>query len=274
MLGEASARLATVSESPAIDAQVLLCFLMGWSTTQLMLAETEIPAPGIRQDFFVLVHRRAAGEPVAYITGYREFWSHSFRVSPHTLIPRADTETLVSRALELVSAADSLCILDLGCGSGNIAISIALERPGCRVTGIDISTGALEIARQNAENLGCENVQFLRANWFDFAQSKNFDLIVGNPPYIADGDAHLEQGDLPAEPISALTSGPDGLDDIRRIVADAADHLNPRGHLILEHGFDQGARVRTLFSRAGFEDVTSHRDLGGIERISEGRRPG
>lgn len=217
-----------------------------------------------------LVARRMAGEPVAYLVGYREFFGRDFRVTPAVLVPRPETELLVETALAKVSRRGTPRLLDLGAGSGCVAITLALEL-GCPVAAVDVSRDALAVARGNAERLGAQ-VTFIESDWFANVVGR-FDLIVGNPPYVAEGDPHLSEGDLRFEPMPALASGADGLDAIRRIVADAPCHLNPGGWLFLEHGYDQADRVRTLLGNAGFADIELHRDLAGIVRVSGGRMP-
>ncbi|MHB0926526.1 MAG: peptide chain release factor N(5)-glutamine methyltransferase, partial [Gallionellaceae bacterium] len=229
-----------------------------------------------------LLQRRLAGEPLAYILGEREFYGLTFRVTPATLIPRADTELLVELALQRIPkplpssprqgrSMSEFRVLDLGTGSGAIALSIAHTRPDIEVTAVDASPDALEVARENAQHLNTDNVRLLRSDWFTALPSERFGLIVSNPPYIAEGDAHLAQGDLRFEPRGALASGADGLDDIRRIVADTKEYLNAGGWLLFEHGYDQAGRVRELLGAAGYAEVFSARDLAGIERVSGGR---
>jgi release factor glutamine methyltransferase len=218
------------------------------------------------------VARLAAGEPLAYVVGEQPFREGVFVVTPDVLIPRPDTEVLVACALERLPARDELQVLDLGTGSGCIAISIALERPNAEVTAVDTSPAALEIARLNAQRLGAGNVRFVRSDWFEGLADRRFDVIVTNPPYIAATDPHL--ADLAHEPRAALVAGPDGLDAIRRIVADAADHLEPGGVLLVEHGYDQRAKVLELLRAAGLVEAYGLDDLAGRARVVVGRRPG
>ncbi len=239
-----------------------------------------------------LLERRLCGEPIAYLLGSREFFGLNFKVSPATLIPRPETELLVELALQRCGRVAALppgthrpppCggiprlpsprILDLGTGSGAIALSIAHVRPDVEVVAVDASEAALEVARENALRLNIGNVRLLRSDWFSVLRGEHFDLIVSNPPYVAANDAHLAQGDLRFEPRAALASGADGLDDIRRICAQAKAHLNPDGWLLFEHGHDQAERVRTLLLQAGFAGIFSARDLAGIERVSGGHNP-
>lgn len=218
------------------------------------------------------VARLAAGEPLAYIVGEQPFREGVFVVTPDVLIPRPDTEVLVACALEHLPSRDGMKVLDLGTGSGCIAMSIALERPNAEVTAVDASPAALEVARLNAQRLRAANVQFVRSDWFEGLVDGRFDVIVANPPYIATADPHLE--DLTHEPRAALVAGPDGLDAIRRIVAGAADYLEPGGVLLVEHGYDQRPAVLALFQAAGLLDVCGVDDLAGRARVVVGRRPG
>jgi len=215
-----------------------------------------------------LLQRRLAGEPIAYILGEREFFGLKFKVSLATLIPRPETELLVYLALRHLPQGGR--VLDLGSGSGAIALSIVHARPDAEVTVVDASIEALAVARENARRLNIVNTRFVQSDWFARLAGERFDLIVANPPYIADGDAHLAQGDLRYEPRSALASGADGLDDLRRIIGGANAHLTTGGWLLLEHGYDQAAAVRDLLLSAGLDGVFSATDLAGIERVSGG----
>ena len=253
----------------AIDARVLMRVTLGVNDAYLIAhADDEVSAPQAAQ-FHALAARRAAGEPVAYIVGEREFYDQVFKVAPAVLIPRPETELLV----ELALLREPQTVLDLGTGSGCIAISIALALPDAHVTALDRSATALAVARENAVRLHARNVVFQPSDWFDAVRGARFDLIVSNPPYVAAGDAHLTHGDLRFEPASALAAGDDGLADIRRIVSGARAHLVPGGWLLFEHGYDQASRCRELLTQAGFIDLQSWRDLAGIERVSGGRAP-
>jgi release factor glutamine methyltransferase len=218
-----------------------------------------------------LLQRRLQGEPLAYILGVREFYGINFNVTPATLIPRPDTELLVELALQHLPAQLACSVLDLGTGSGAIALAIAQNRPRADVVACDASSAALLVAQENACALNSQNVQFLQSNWYSELAAQRYTLIVSNPPYIATADPHLTQGDVRFEPISALTSGNDGLDDIRHIIRHAHAHLLDCGWLLLEHGYDQAARVRELLKLADFQEVFSACDLAGIERVSGGR---
>ena len=220
--------------------------------------------------YSALLERRLNGEPVAYILGEREFYGLKFKVTTATLIPRPETELLVERALSCIPREGGIRVLDLGTGSGAIALSIAHVRPDVKVVAIDTSEDALEVAMNNMQNFNLRNVQFLRSDWFSGLKNERFDLIVSNPPYVAEGDAHVEQGDLRFEPRSALTSGKDGLVDISRIIAEAPAHLIQGGSLMFEHGYDQAKKVRELLHQARFEKIFTDHDLSGIERTSGG----
>lgn len=215
-----------------------------------------------------LLHRRLAGEPMAHILGEREFFGLNLKVTPATLIPRPETELLVELALQKLSQHPGMRVLDLGTGTGAIALAIAHTRPDVEVVAVDASASALEVARENARRLGTGNVSFEQSDWFSALGGNRFDLIVSNPPYIAASDEHLSQGDVRFEPMTALVSGVDGLDDIRRIVIRAKDFLRPEGWLLLEHGYDQAPRVREILLQNDYVSIFSARDLAGIERVS------
>ena len=251
-----------------LENRILLCHALGLTRvgliTQSQCALTSAEAAALN----ALVARRVAGEPIAYIVGKREFFGLDFRVTDAVLIPRPDTELLVELALERLP--QGAAVLDMGTGSGAIAVAIAHTRPDARVSALDASPAALEIATANAAANGAA-VRFLHSDWYAALAGERFDLIASNPPYIASGDAHLSEGDLRFEPVSALTDHADGLSDLRKIVAGAAPHLAPGGWLLLEHGYDQAAQVRELLSAHGYAQVQSWRDLSGIERVSGGQ---
>ena len=265
--------LAQASLAP-LDAQVLLAHVLGRGRAWLLAHATEPLAPADADAFFNLAARRRSGEPIAYLTGRREFWGLALAVDVSVLIPRPETETLVECALRRLPIDRALRVLDLGTGSGAIALALAHERPRATIVATDISEAALEIARQNAEQLGLRNVEFARSDWYASdtgALAGLFDAIVSNPPYVPAGDPHLAEGDVRHEPLFALTSGRDGLDALRTIVADAGKHLVPGGSLVVEHGYDQATAVRALLEQAGFADLEFLRDLSGISRVAAGR---
>lgn len=255
-----------------LDAELLLSHALGVTRARLYAWPEHEPGPAQREAFERLVAARARGEPIAHLTGHREFWSLDLAVTPDVLIPRHETELLVELALERIPRDRAMRIADLGTGSGAIALAIARERPLARVTATDASAPALDVARHNAERLGIGNVAFAAGDWYAAIGDARFDLIVSNPPYIAAEDAHLAEGDLRFEPAAALASGPDGLDALRQIIAGASAHLADGGALLLEHGFDQSASVRALLEAAGFEGVASVRDAAGHERVTLGAK--
>ena len=223
--------------------------------------------------FEALLLRRLHGEPMAYIVGSREFYGLPLKTTPATLIPRPDTETLVEAALAKIPAQAKFNILDLGTGTGAVALAIARHRPACTVVAVDASASALRVALENTQALQLSNVQLLESDWFSALTGQKFDLVVSNPPYIAQDDEHLKQGDLRFEPVSALASGPDGLDDIRQIIQDAPDYLNPHGWLMLEHGYHQAEAVATLLSARGFSKIEHAKDIADTLRVSFGCSP-
>ncbi|NHN76779.1 peptide chain release factor N(5)-glutamine methyltransferase [Azotobacter chroococcum] len=260
------------SPSPRLDAEWLLAAALGKPASYLRTwPEREVPAE-VAARFAADLARRRAGEPVAYILGRQGFWSLDLEVAPATLIPRPDTELLVETALALLPASDA-AVLDLGTGTGAIALALAAERPAWRLTGVDRVAEAVGLAERNRRRLGLGNAAFLQSDWFSALDGRRFALIASNPPYIAADDPHLVLGDVRFEPASALVAGADGLDDIRLIVTQAPEHLESGGWLLLEHGFEQAAAVRELLNARGFVSVESRRDLGGHERISLGRLP-
>jgi release factor glutamine methyltransferase len=255
------------------EAESLLAHALGRTPAWLYAhGDYEVDAGAVAR-FEDLLARRRAGEPVAYLLGRRGFWRFDLRVTPATLIPRPETERLVELALDRVPATAAAHVADLGTGSGAIALAIASERPAAQVVATDLSDAALDVARDNAQRLGVGNVTFRAGRWYAALAGERFDLIASNPPYIADGDAHLGQGDLRFEPRGALASGPDGLDDLRQIAAGARDHLRSGGWLLVEHGWDQGEAVRALFATAGLVDVATAPDLEHRDRVTLGRAP-
>ncbi|MGA9666686.1 MAG: peptide chain release factor N(5)-glutamine methyltransferase [Gallionella sp.] len=280
--------------SARIEVQCLLQAVLKVNRAHLLAhPEQQLDAAQYAR-YIALLERRSGGEPIAYLLGEREFYGLTFKVTPATLIPRPETELLVDEALRRVPSPPAgfaplaalspqareggrqagrgkgCRVLDLGTGGGAIALSIAHARRDSEVVAVDMSAAALEVAQINAQRLGLANVRFLKSDWFSALHGEHFDIIVANPPYIVAGDAHLAQGDVRFEPVTALASGTDGLDDIRRIAAQAKQHLNANGWLLLEHGYDQAAQVRALLRQAGFAEVYSARDLAGIARVSGG----
>ncbi|MHC6227357.1 peptide chain release factor N(5)-glutamine methyltransferase [Pseudomonas sp. X10] len=267
-------RAAQLPDSPTerLDAELLLAAAIGKSRSYLHTWPERIVSSEAAQTFAGYLARRRAGEPVAYILGQQGFWTLDLEVAPHTLIPRPDTELLVESALALVPTTPAR-VLDLGTGTGAIALALASERPAWQVTAVDRVEEAVALAERNRLRLHLDNVQVCASHWFDSLNGQRFDLILSNPPYIAAEDPHLAAGDVRFEPSSALVAGKDGLDDLRVIIAQAPGHLLPNGWLLLEHGYDQAAAVRELLTQQGFIEVASRRDLAGHERISLGRQP-
>jgi release factor glutamine methyltransferase len=269
------------SDTEPGDAEALMAHVLDRSTGWLFAHGDETLAPGDAQAFAELLRRRRAGEPVAYLVGRRGFWRFDVQVSPATLIPRPETELLVELALERMPADRDLAVADLGTGSGVIALALALERPRARIVAVDASPQALDVARCNAQALAVTNVSFSEGDWFAPIVAaiavqiapERFDLIVSNPPYIAEDDPHLGRGDLRHEPRQALASGPQGLDAIRVIAGGAPRHLQPGGWLLVEHGWEQGAAVRDAFATAGLVEVRTVQDLERRDRVTLGRAP-
>ena len=258
------------SESPRRDAEILLGFVTGKARTFILaFGETELAAEQ-QQQLAVLLARRVKGEPIAHLVGEREFWSLPLRVSPVTLIPRPDTECLVEQTLARMPAT-ACSVLDLGTGTGAIALAIASERPDCDVVALDLIPDAVELARDNASRLGITNVEVLQSNWFSALNTQRFAVIVSNPPYIDEEDPHLLEGDVRFEPHSALVADNHGLADLRTLVETSRNFLESGGWLLLEHGWQQAAQVRELFSDAGYTEIQSCQDYGGNDRLTTGR---
>jgi len=270
-LRRAVARLRP-SRSADLDAELLLGQVLACSRGALLARGDGLLSPQQRLDFERAVERRAAGEPLAYILGRREFWSLELEVNPAVLVPRPETELIVERALALWDSGPAE-VCDLGTGSGAIALALARERPLWTVTATDCSGEALRVAAANARALRQENLRFQAGRWFDPLRSQRFALVVSNPPYIRSDDPALDDPALRHEPRGALTSGPTGLEDLARIAAGAPEHLVPGGWLVLEHGADQAAAVADLLVARGLRHVRCHRDLAGLPRVTEGQRP-
>lgn len=246
--------------------------VLGVSPAERVMSERDCAARWDLQRYEAALERLRNGAPIAHVLGEQAFRGHAYRVSADVLVPRPDTETLVEVCVERIGPGEPASILDLGTGSGCIAIELALARPAARVVAVEASPAALAVARANAAALGAGAIEFLQSDWYDALPGRRFDLVVSNPPYVAQGDPHLAA--LAAEPLGALVSGADGLDDLRRIVAGAPARLRPGGWLCVEHGFDQADAVRALFQAAGFQATRTVRDAGGRDRVCVGRRAG
>jgi len=268
----AAASELSSSESPRRDAEILLEHVTGKARTYLLAFGETLLTPEQEAQLAALLARRKTGEPVAHLTGEREFWSLPLYVSAATLIPRPDTECLVEQALARLP--DGPCrILDLGTGTGAIALALASERPDCQITAVDVMPDAVALAQRNLARLGFSNLQINQSSWFSALAQHAFEMIVSNPPYIDEHDPHLSQGDVRFEPLTALVAANDGLADIEHIITTAREHLVPGGWLLLEHGWTQGEAVRALFSAAGYASVETCRDYGGNERLTLGKKP-
>ncbi len=273
LLTEASTCL---SESLALDkrvarleARVLAAF--AWNVTQVWVIahDTDIPSPEQVTMFHTLLHRRLRGEPIAYITGQREFYGRQFHVTPEVLIPRPETELLVELALARMPNDPTFEVLELGTGSGCIAISLALERPHAKITAVEQCNSALAVARLNAEKWQA-NLKLVKSDWFTQLDRRKFNLIVSNPPYVSELDTHLNLGDVRFEPLPALASGEDGMDDLRLIISLAASHLKDGGSLLVEHGWCQSMSTQNALHAAGFKALRTWQDLAGRDRVSGG----
>jgi release factor glutamine methyltransferase len=258
-----------------IDAQVLLAHVLGVDRSWLGAHATDPLAERDVERFFALARRRRDGEPVAYLTGRREFWRLTLAVDRSVLIPRPETETLVECALERLPTDRPVRVLDLGTGSGAIALALACERPLAEVWGTDRSPAALALARANGERMKLAHLRWLQSDWYDeiAEEAGRFDMIASNPPYVAEGDPHLRESDVRFEPPGALVAGPDGLAALRVIIGGARSRLVSGGFLVVEHGYDQAETVRELLLGAGFSGLASRRDLAGVPRVAVGRAP-
>ncbi|OIQ96880.1 release factor glutamine methyltransferase [mine drainage metagenome] len=255
------------------EAQLLLQTALKVSRAWLLSHENDALQANIHAEFESLLSRRLQGEPIAYILGQREFYGLDLIVTPNTLIPRPDTETLVEVALVKIPDNTNYSILDLGTGTGAVALAIAKHRPQASIIAVDASHGALDVAKKNVSALAITNVQCLLSNWFAALEGGRFDVIVSNPPYIEQDDQHLTQGDLRFEPLSALASGADGLDDIRQIIGNCLIHLKPQGWLMLEHGYNQAELVADLMAQNGLVNIETINDFGGNDRVTIGKNP-
>lgn len=272
MLQQASKQMAAlVDADPRLDAEVLLCHLLKKNRSHLIAWPEKVVTEAQQKAFNALLTRRINGEPIAYIIGHREFWSLDLQVTPATLIPRPDTERLVELALARIPDHVTWHIADLGTGSGAIALAIASERPLCQLYAVDISADALAVAEQNAKHLSIKNVTFLQGSWLTPLGKQRLDMAVSNPPYIKEGDSHLKRGDLRFEPVSALRSGADGLDDIRTLIDSSRQQLQASGWLLIEHGYHQSTEVLEIMRQQGYRGVEGFVDYSGNDRVACGQ---
>jgi len=269
-LFDARVKLETSTETPELEAQILLGHVLGQPRSYLYTWPEEILSDRHLEALESAINERCAGKPIAYITGSKEFWSLSLKVTPEVLVPRPATESLLEEVLQRLSKAPAR-IADLGTGSGALAIALAHERPDCQVTAVDISKPALAIAKHNADNLDIKNIEFFMGDWCAPLRQKQ-DAIMSNPPYISEDDPHLENTDIKHEPLQALASGADGLEAIRQITKDAKDHLKAGGMLVLEHGFEQQPTVIETLVKNGYQNISGHRDSDGLPRFVIGYR--
>ncbi|WP_353571143.1 peptide chain release factor N(5)-glutamine methyltransferase [Candidatus Albibeggiatoa sp. nov. BB20] len=258
-------------DTPRLDAEILLTHVLGISRVQLYAWPEKLLSAEQWQQFQDLVKQRIEHHPIAYLTGHKEFWSLDLQVNSATLIPRPETELLVEQALKYILTIDQPIILDLGTGSGAIALALAQECPHARIIAVDVNPQVLEMARHNAQTLQLDNVQFYLSHWFQDLPKLQAHLIVSNPPYIADNDPHLSQGDVQFEPQQALVSGQDGLDDIREIAAQASSFLLAEGYLLFEHGYNQSVEVQNILIAQGYQNVETIKDWAGQDRVSLGQ---
>jgi release factor glutamine methyltransferase len=268
ILQTAARELQATSSTPQLDAEVLLIHVCNLDRNALITRGHRVLTDYQQRRLETLIAQRRNGEPIAYLTGTREFWSLELSVSPATLIPRPETELLVEKALAHIPQEAVWTIADLGTGSGAIALALAKERPHCRVIATDISAQALEVARSNAAKFNLTHVEFREGSWFEPLHDMKLDMIVSNPPYVRTNDPHLEQGDVRFEPDQALAAGPEGLDAIRQIALSAREHLNPAAWILFEHGWDQAAAIDQLLHSLGYRNIVCYPDLGGCDRIT------
>lgn len=272
LLANAANTLTSHSDSPLLDAQVLLGFVLDKPRTYLCawcdntITDQQLIA------FEALIKQRQQGTPIAYLTGTREFWSRDFTVTPDVLIPRPDTELLIELSLELIPKNQAVKLIDLGTGSGIIAVTLAAERPNTHVTAVDASLAALAVAKHNAQHHQLTNIEFYQSDWFANVPKSLFDLVISNPPYIDSDDEHLQQGDVRFEPKTALIAADQGLCDIQIIADKARSYLKPAGHLLIEHGYNQAPQVQAIFNALAYDKVQSYRDLSGQSRVTYGQK--
>ncbi|HAT8179993.1 TPA: peptide chain release factor N(5)-glutamine methyltransferase [Legionella pneumophila] len=274
LLEQALQQLKVKNQETKLEAELLLCHVLNKNRAYLFAHPDALVSRVQMKTYLQMIKRRAEGLPIAYITEQREFWSLSLKVTPNVLIPRHETERLVELALELIPDKENISVLDLGTGSGAIALALAKERPQWRIDACDFSKEALELANYNAKMLGLNNINFYHSNWFNNLPQKQYHAIVSNPPYIAENDPHLKQGDVRFEPASALVSSQDGLADLQYIIKHSYEYLLPDGLLLVEHGFEQKNKISTILKQLGYKNIHCWQDLQGHDRVSRGQRPG
>lgn len=273
LLANAANTLASHSDSPLLDAEVLLGFVLAKPRTYLRAWCDNTLTDQQQAAFAALIKQREQGIPIAYLTGMREFWSRDFIVTSDVLIPRPDTELLIELSLALIPKNQPVKLIDLGTGSGIIAVTLAAERPNAQVMAVDASLAALNVARRNAEQYQLSNIEFYQSNWFANVPNEQFDLVISNPPYIDPDDEHLQQGDVRFEPKSALIADNNGLSDIEIIADKARGYLKSAGVFMCEHGYNQAPQVQAIFNALAYENVQSYRDLSGQFRVTYGEKP-
>lgn len=271
VLAESASTLASISDSALLDVEILLCKVLQKERSYLRAWPDRVLEPDQLKQFRALVEERRKGTPVAYLTGYREFWSRDFHVTPDVLIPRPDTELLIELGLKLIPTDEPAKLIDLGTGSGIIAITLAAERPHAQAIATDSSPAALEIARHNARHHHITNIRFYQSDWFDSVPETQFDLVISNPPYIAADDSHLREGDVRFEPQTALIAVQQGLSDIQIIADNARGRLKAQGHLLIEHGYNQQQQVQAIFEKLGYDKIQTFQDLSEQPRATYGQ---
>ncbi|MGZ8240701.1 MAG: peptide chain release factor N(5)-glutamine methyltransferase [Methylobacter sp.] len=271
VLAKAAGLLASSSDSAGLDAEILLCRVLNKDRSHLRAWPDRQLNPEHASRFWTLMQERQKGMPIAYITGNREFWSRDFYVTPDVLIPRPETELLIELSLKLIPPAQSVRIIDLGTGSGIIAATLALECPHAEISATDLSLPALRIAQLNAHNHHIANIDFYHSDWFAGIPEAKFNLVISNPPYIAEDDSHLQEGDIRFEPQTALCASREGLNDIIIIADTARNHLEPGGHLLIEHGYNQQPQVDTIFKHFNYVNIQTYKDLSGHPRVTYGQ---
>lgn len=271
-LAEAAITLCGFSDSAVLDAEILLCLVLGKERTYLRAWSEKVLTSEQNIAFKTLLAKRLKGQPIAYLTGWREFWSRDFKVCADVLIPRPDTELLIELSLPLIAKNKPCKIIDLGTGSGIIGITLAAECPNAMVIATDFSDSALQIAKENAVLHQLTNIKFQHSHWFAEIEKNEFDLVISNPPYIAENDPHLQQGDLRFEPQQALVAEENGLKDISTLAESARDYLTQDGYLLIEHGFEQQDSVQAIFQEFCYRNIETHKDLAGLPRVTIGQK--